>query len=117
MHKFKFSTAIDSILKLCVCAALILAIVTNQKYDYYTLLRWIVMITFIYFGFRCINKNKFGLIIFFVAVAIMFNPFHKFVIKKGTWHKIDYIVAIILILTIIYDWILVIYKKENKKKI
>jgi hypothetical protein len=106
MKESKFFLAIDTLIKLSVVAALIIAASTKQQYGYYNFLRWLVMTSYIYIGYKSFGKKQFGLLIFFCAVALMFNPFQKFWFQKNTWHLIDYTIAGITVLTIIYDWAL-----------
>ncbi len=113
MKTSKFSLAIDTIIKLSVIVSLILAVNTKQHYSYYNFLRWLVMISFIYLCYKSYNQKQFGLIIYFGMVAILFNPFYKFWFQKNTWHLIDYLIAGITVLTIIYDWVLN-FKELNK---
>lgn len=112
MKESKFTLVIDTLIKLSVITALIIAASTKQQYGYYTFLRWLVMTSFIYFGYKSYGKKKIGLLIFFGAVAVMFNPFQKIWFQKDTWHLIDYVIAGITALTMIYDWIL--NMKEQK---
>jgi hypothetical protein len=106
MKNSKFSLSTDTAIKLCIAVALIIAAATKQQYSYYNFLRWLVMIFFVYFGYKSYGQKQFGLLIYFGIVAIMFNPFQKFWFQKQTWHLIDYLIAGITTLTIIYDWFL-----------
>jgi len=99
------------LIKVGVIVVLIVAATTNQEYSYYTLVRWIVMTTFIYFGYLSYKNKQIGLLIFYIATAIMFNPFYKFWFKKDTWHLIDFLISGILVIIIIYDLI----TDENNK--
>ena len=62
------------------------------------------MFAFIYFAYKSYTKKQIGLLIYFVAVAILFNPFQKVGFQKETWHLIDYLVTAITAGTIVYDW-------------
>jgi hypothetical protein len=105
MKSYKTGLIIDSLVKLGVVAALIIAATTKQEYSYYTFLRWLVMTTSIYFAYKTFDKKQIGHVIYFVATGILFNPFQKFWFQKDTWHLIDYIVAGITTATIIFDWV------------
>ena len=113
MKNSKFSLSVDTIIKTCVIIALIIASATKQQYSYYNFLRWLVMVTFIYFCYKVYSQKRFGLLIYFGTVAVLFNPFHKFWFQKQTWHLLDYLIAAITTLTIIYD--LFIYTKSKTK--
>jgi len=113
MKHSKISLAIDTVVKLAIVVALIVAAATKQQYAYYTFIRWLVMIPFAYFAYKSFEQKQIGLLIYFVGVAIMFNPFQKFWFQKETWHLIDYAIAIVTTLTIIYDWAIELKKQKN----
>jgi hypothetical protein len=102
---------VDSSIKLSVITILIIAASTHPQYGYYIFVRWSVTFTFIYFIYKSSIKKQIGLIIFYSAGALLFNPFKQFWFQKETWHLIDYLVASITLLTIISDWS---YLKKNK---
>ena len=114
MKNSKITLAIDTAVKLAIVSALIVAAATKQQYGYYTFIRWLVMIAFVYFAYKSYEQNQIGLLIYFVGVAIMFNPFQKFWFIKETWHMIDYAIATVTTMTIVYDWIV---EKKSKKNI
>jgi len=105
MKSYKTGIIIDSLLKLLVIAALIIAATTKQEYSYYTFLRWLVMTSSIYFAYKTFDKKQIGLVIFFIATVILFNSFQKFWFQKDSWHLIDFIVAGITTTTFIFDWL------------
>ncbi len=111
MKNIKPNLIIDTLIKLCVIIALIVAAATKQQYSYYTFIRWLTMIAFIYFAYQSYTKKQIGLLIYFVAVAILFNPFQKVWFQKETWHLIDYLIAAITVGTVVYDWVL--FRKGN----
>lgn len=112
MKESKFPLIIDTIVKLGITIILIIAASTKQQYGFFNFLRWLVMIPSVYFAYNSYNKKQIVLLIYFVAISILFNPFQKFWFQKHTWHLIDYLVAGITALTIIYDWVFLI-KKQN----
>lgn len=98
------SKTIDTVIKLGVVAILLIAAMTKQQYSFYTFVRWAVMVTSIYFAYKSFDTKQIGLMIYFLAVAILFNPFKPFWFQKETWHLIDYIVSVITLVTIYFDW-------------
>jgi len=99
-----YNLNVDFLIKIGVISALIIAASTSQQYSYYTFLRWLVMVSFINFSYKSYRQGQNGLIIYFGAIAVLFNPFYKFWFQKETWHLIDFLVAGITTLTIITDW-------------
>ncbi len=95
---------IDSILKLGLVTILLVAAATKQQYSYYLFVRWAVSTIAIYFTYKSTKKHQIGLTIFFVMIAILFNPFKIFSFQKATWQLIDYILSSIFLLTIYFDW-------------
>jgi hypothetical protein len=116
MKNSKLFLSIDTIIKLCILVALIVAAATKQQYSYYIFLRWLVMIPFFYFCYKSYTQKQFGLLIYFGIVAIIFNPFQKFWFQKQTWHLIDYLIAGVTALTIIYDWFFFLKTKSETPK-
>lgn len=95
---------IDTIIKLGVVAILIIAATTRQQYSYYTFVRWAVLTSSLYFAYKSYDRKQIGLVIYFSIVAILFNPLKPVWLQKETWHIIDYLVAFVFAITIIYDW-------------
>lgn len=102
---------IDTIIKIGVVIILILAATTKQQYSYYSFVRWAVLTVSIYFAYWTFSQKHMGLTIFFVILAILFNPFKQFSFQKETWHLIDYLVSAIILVTLYFDW------TQHKKKI
>ena len=112
MKNQKVVLVIDTLIKLVVVIALIIAVETKQQYSYFTFLRWLVMATFLYFAYKAYDKKQIGILIYYGIVAVLFNPVHKFWFQKETWHLINYLVAIITLVIIIFDWT---QKEKNKE--
>jgi len=106
MNTSKFLLSIHTLIKLGIAVALVVAAATRQQYSYYNFLRWFVMLPFIYFCYKSYQQKQVGLLIYFGIIAILFNPFQKFWFQKQIWHLIDYLIAVVTVLTIIYDWFL-----------
>ncbi len=103
---------VDTIIKFGIIVVLIIAAATRQQYSYYIFVRWVVFGTSIYYAYTNYDNKQTGLVIYFSCVAILFNPFKSFGIQKATWHLIDYLVAIITVVLLIYNW-MAIYNKGN----
>jgi Ca2+/H+ antiporter len=90
---------------------------TKQQYSFYNFLRWFVMASFIYFCYKAFKQNELRLLIFSAIVSILFNPFEKIWFQRQTWHLIDYSIAGIIALTIIYDCFLLFKIEKQTSKI
>lgn len=104
---------VDIFIKLGIIAILIIAAATKQQYSYYTFIRWVVFATSIYFAYKAFYKKQIGLVIYFLSITILFNPFKPVWFQKETWHLIDYLVSAIIAVTIFFDWEL---NKEIERK-
>jgi hypothetical protein len=98
---------IDTLLKLGVITALIVAATTKQQFSYYTFVRWLVFASSVYFAYKSYTTKQIGLVIYFSLAAILFNPFKPFWFQKETWHLIDYLIATITTISVIFDWRLI----------
>jgi hypothetical protein len=110
MNASKTPKIIETAIKLSIILILIISATTKQPYSFYDFVRWSVMISSIYLVNRTYKINQTGLVIYFIATAILFNPFYKFEFQKEIWHLIDYVISGIIALTIIHDW------TQNDKK-
>ena len=111
MENQKSQLALNVLIKISVAVLLVVAASTRQQYSFYSFLRWAVMIPSAYFAYRYYSQKQIGLLVVFVAIALLFNPFHKFWFQKETWHLVDYLVAAIIAISISFDWVL-----HNKNK-
>jgi hypothetical protein len=106
MKTYRLKLFTDSVIKLAIIVILMIAASTKLEYGFYVLLRWLVMTASVYFIYKSYKKKQIGFVILFVVIAILFNPFDKIWFHRATWQLIDYFIAIIFTLTIIYDWLI-----------
>ena len=103
------STTYSQIAKSLVAFGIVIVLVIGaaipHQYSYYIIMRWFIMTTFTYFVFTSCKNKKTGLLIFYSASALLFNPFKKNWLQKETWHSIDYLVAVIITIIIVYEWL------------
>ncbi len=83
------------ILAIIAGIALVLAIPSIWPYTYYRLLRIGVFAIGLYLAYKAREFDKDGWIWVMVIIAILFNPFIPFSLKKDTWIIIDFVTAII----------------------
>lgn len=100
----KTNFIIDAVIKAVVIIVLIIAAATNQEYSFYTFTRWLVMSVSIYLTYKSLIHNQKGFLIFYITTALIFNPFYKVWFQKKTWHLIDYLLAAIFLIIIIFEW-------------
>ena len=56
------------------------------------------MLAFAFMAYDYYQKRKETLVITFVALAILFQPFYKIALGRALWNILDVVVAIILVL-------------------
>lgn len=79
---------------------LLLAIPPMWPYGYYILLRWVVMVTAILTLWTAYNLKKNVWVWLMGGIAILFNPIAPIHLDKETWVIIDFIVAILFLVSI-----------------
>ncbi len=91
----------QTILKLLL-ALLLLLCLADMPYGYYQFVRFLACIAFGYFAFGEQEKQtKWAL--FYIALAILFQPFIKISLGRVLWNVVDVIVAVILLYSIVLN--------------
>ena len=80
-----------------ILAGLLALCLTNMPYGYYELIRYLTTVFFVWMAYKYYEEEKCGLMITFVALAILFQPFIKIALGRLMWNIVDVIVAIGLI--------------------
>ena len=91
---------------------LLLAIPTFWPYGYYVLLRWIITASAIFLLWVAYDLKKTFWLFLMGIVAILFNPLIPIHLDKGTWVIIDFIVAILFLISIFK---IKTYERKNLK--
>lgn len=78
-------------------AGLLLGALTNQPYEYFTILRIATCFTSAFLIYVAIITKNYAWIVVFMFVIILFNPFKAFPIKRETWAIIDVVVAVLML--------------------
>jgi hypothetical protein len=79
---------------------LLLAILPIWPYGYYVLLRWVVIASSIFLVWISYKLKKTFWLFVMAITTILFNPIAPFHLNKGTWVIIDFIVAILFLVSI-----------------
>jgi hypothetical protein len=91
----------QTILKLLL-ALLLLLCLADMPYGYYQFVRFVASIAFGYFAFGEQEKQtKWAL--FYIGLAILFQPFIKISLGRVLWNVVDIIVAVILLYSIVLN--------------
>lgn len=91
-------------IRVLTAAVLVYAAATDHEYSYYTFLRWFCFLSFWYFAGKGVMYKSALQKILFLLLLILFNPFIKFHFDRGTWIVIDYAVAAITTVSILFDF-------------
>ena len=75
-------------------AVLLLAAVTDWPYGYYQFLRWAVCAAAAFCAWRASQDGRTAWLIGFVALALLFNPFHTIHFRRSEWAWIDALAAL-----------------------
>lgn len=85
-----------------ILAILLVVCLFQMPYGYFQFIRFLGMITFIWFAYVDSKDNKM-LIIIWIASAFLINPFFKIALGRTVWNIMDIVWAIILIISIRID--------------
>ena len=85
-----------------VLAALLLLCLADMPYGFYQLIRFVAMVSFIFFSYDYFKDKQDKLGFAFGALALLFQPFLKITLGRTIWNIVDVIVAVLLVwLTIV----------------
>lgn len=90
-------------LKIVAIGLFLYAANTENKYEFYEILRWSILGLFSYFSLISYKEEKTGLLVFFLFGAVLFNPFKHPDFEYSTWRIVDYIFASVTIFSVITD--------------
>ncbi len=95
---------IENVIKIGLSVLLFLCLF-KMPYGFFQLVRVTSTFVFIYFAFKTSNNNKQTQLnkIFFVGLAILFQPFYKIALGRQIWNIVDILVGIILIISVFYN--------------
>ena len=79
-------------------AALLLLCLAPMPYGYYQFIRLASTIAFAVMAYQYYEKKQEALVITFIALAILFQPFYKIVLGRTMWNVVDVVVAVGLVI-------------------
>lgn len=81
-----------------VIAVLLLLCLFKMPYGYYELVRFVALIAFGYMAFVEYQASpKSILVVVYIALAFLFQPFFKLALGREIWNFVDVVVALFLI--------------------
>lgn len=105
--KYKNIASIISIIML------LLAIPAIWPYGYYILLRWVIAASALFLVWASYELGKKFWLFLMAIVALLFNPIAPIHLDKETWVVIDFIVAMIFLVSIFK---IKIYERKKEEK-
>ena len=79
-------------------AALLLLCLAPMPYGYYQFIRFASTIVFAVMAYHYYGKKQETLVIMFIALAILFQPFYKIALGRTMWNVVDVVVAVGLVI-------------------
>ena len=86
-----------------VLAILMVLCLLDLPYGYYTFVRFSAFVGFGILAMGASERNEKNLVIAFIVLAIMFQPFIKISFGRSLWNIIDVIVAIGLVGSLLFE--------------
>ena len=83
-------------------AVLLFICLFDMPYGYYQFVRVAATLVFVLFAIQSYNLKSNAMIIIYVILAILFQPFEKIALGREVWNILDVIVGFGLLLTALY---------------
>jgi len=87
-----------------IISILFVVCLIKMPYGYFQLVRFIGMVSFIWFAYLDNEKNDKSLVILWVCSAILINPIIKLPLGRTIWNIVDIVWALILLATLVKDF-------------
>ncbi|WP_194851165.1 DUF6804 family protein [Nonlabens antarcticus] len=89
----------EKIIKIILSILLLLCLI-DMPYSYYEAVRFIAMVAFGYLAYTENAKGNQALMITYIVLALLFQPFFKLALGRMLWNVVDVIVAVGLVISI-----------------
>lgn len=80
-------------------AALLLACIADMPYGYYQFVRFAGLVGFALLAYGSFEEGQQRMVIVYVCLALLFQPFVKVALGRTVWNVVDVGVAILLLVT------------------
>lgn len=80
-----------------ILAIILLLCLAPMPYGYFRLVRFVAMVAFALMAYLYYEKEQKILVITFVALALLFQPFIKIALGRTIWNVVDVMVAVLLV--------------------
>ena len=92
-----------------VLAILFFICLVDMPYGYYQLIRFVALVGFSLLAYQAYKEGYNNVMILYIGLALLFQPFFKIALGREIWNIVDVIVGVGLLST------LVLNKKNNQK--
>ncbi len=92
-----------------ILAILLFLCLADMPYGYYQFVRMVALIVFAMLAYGAYENNQMQLMILYMGLGLLFQPFFKIALGREMWNWLDVIVGIGLIVSLFSD------KKKNQK--
>jgi hypothetical protein len=99
-HRLRPTAWIGSVAAKVIAAGLLCGALSRHRYDYYTVLRWIVCGDSVFTAYQAFETKRIYWLLVFASVAIVFNPVVPLHLKRGTWAYADIVAALLILVSI-----------------
>lgn len=72
----------------------------DWEYGYYQILRWSVFLVSAYLLIELAGTKQYGHVVWFVALAVLFNPILPISFSRASWALLDYLAAFGLLVSL-----------------
>jgi len=92
----------EKIVKIGLSALLFICLL-DMPYGYYQFVRVAATLVFVLFAIQSYNLKSNAMILIYVILAILFQPFEKIALGREVWNVLDVIVGVGLLLSVGQD--------------
>ena len=85
-----------SLIKLVISVLLVLCLL-HMPYSYYQGVRFVGLLGFALLAYKSYEQKKIEVMIVYVGLALLFQPFVKVALGRSLWNVVDVVVAVGLI--------------------
>lgn len=80
------------------------ALVPDNPYGYYLLLRWVICGVCTYLALQASEKNATGWVWMLAIVAIVYNPIFRVHLTREFWSVVNIATIVVLAMTMLSNW-------------
>lgn len=86
-----------------IISLMLLLCLLDMPYGYYELVRFASLVGFSILAFKAYEIKNNTLVIVYIGLALLFQPFFKIALGRDIWNIVDVIVALGLLISIFID--------------